>query len=71
MERYRVSELARLSGVEPRTIDFCTTQGLLEPTERSQGGHRFFRVAGSRRASIVSFSAQRARAGLESSFAHV
>jgi len=42
MERYRVSELARLSGVGPRTIDFYTNQGLLDPVERSEGGHRFY-----------------------------
>jgi MerR family copper efflux transcriptional regulator len=42
MERYRVSELARLSGVGPRTIDYYTNQGLLEPVGRSEGGHRFY-----------------------------
>jgi len=42
MAKYRVSELARLCGVNPRTIDFYTSQGLLEPVERSEGGHRFY-----------------------------
>lgn len=42
MAKYRVSELARLGGVNPRTIDFYTNQGLLEPIERSEGGHRFY-----------------------------
>ena len=42
MERYRVSELARLCGVGPRTIDFYTNQGLLEPAGRLDGGHRFY-----------------------------
>ena len=42
MERYRVSELARLSGVGPRTIDYYTNQGLLDPVGRSDGGHRFY-----------------------------
>jgi DNA-binding transcriptional MerR regulator len=42
MERYRVSELARISGVGPRTIDYYTNQGLLQPIERSEGGHRFY-----------------------------
>lgn len=42
MTKYRVSELARLCGVNPRTIDFYTGQGLLEPVERSGGGHRFY-----------------------------
>lgn len=42
MAKYRVGELARLGGVSPRTIDFYTNQGLLEPSERSEGGHRFY-----------------------------
>jgi DNA-binding transcriptional MerR regulator len=42
MERFRVGELARMSGVSRRTIDFYTVQGLLEPVERSDGGHRFY-----------------------------
>lgn len=42
MERYRVSELARACGVGPRTIDYYTNQGLLEPVSRSDGGHRFY-----------------------------
>ena len=44
MERLRVGELARLSGVGRRTIDYYTVQGLLEPAERSDGGHRFYTV---------------------------
>jgi MerR family copper efflux transcriptional regulator len=44
MDRYRISELAREAGVNPRTIDFYTNQGLLEPVERSEGGHRFYGV---------------------------
>lgn len=39
---YRVSELAHLCGVNPRTIDYYTTQGLLAPIMRSRGGHRFY-----------------------------
>ena len=40
--RYRIGELARMTGVSPRTIDFYTNQGLLAPAERSEGGHRFY-----------------------------
>jgi DNA-binding transcriptional MerR regulator len=29
-------------GVSPRTIDFYTNLGLLEPSGRSEGGHRFY-----------------------------
>ena len=42
MEKYRVSELARACGVNRRTIDFYTNQNLLEPVERSAGGHRIY-----------------------------
>jgi len=42
MARYRIGELARLTGVSPRTVDFYTHQGLLAPAERSEGGHRFY-----------------------------
>lgn len=41
-KRYRVGELAHLCDVNPRTIDYYTTAGLLIPIARSQGGHRFY-----------------------------
>ena len=41
-EHFRVSELARLCGVNPRTVDFYTNAGLLVPVERSPGGHRLY-----------------------------
>lgn len=40
--RYRVGELAHLCEVNPRTIDYYTTEGLLTPVTRSSGGHRFY-----------------------------
>lgn len=40
--RYRVGELAHLCDVNPRTIDYYTTAGLLVPAWRSPGGHRFY-----------------------------
>ena len=40
--QYRVGELARLCGVNPRTVDYYTTAGLLTPVGRSPGGHRFY-----------------------------
>ena len=42
MEKYRVGELARICEVNRRTIDFYTNQNLLEPLERSEGGHRIY-----------------------------
>ena len=53
MQRYRVGELARLCGVSPRTIDFYTTRGLLEPAARSEGGHRFYGVEAPRRVRAI------------------
>jgi DNA-binding transcriptional MerR regulator len=41
-QRYRVGELARLAGVNPRTVDYYTTAGLLPPAARSSGGHRYY-----------------------------
>ena len=39
---YRVSELAHRCAVNPRTVDYYTVLGLLNPVERSKGGHRFY-----------------------------
>ena len=72
MARYRVGELARLSGVSPRTIDFYTNRGLLEPAARSEGGHRFYGAEAPRQvraikalqASGLSLEAARDLAGL-------
>ena len=41
-QQYRVGELAHLCDVNPRTIDYYTTEGLLTPATRSRGGHRFY-----------------------------
>ena len=42
MEKYRVGQLAKVCGVNRRTIDFYTNQGLLEPEERTEGGFRLY-----------------------------
>ena len=42
MEKYRVGELAKVCGVNRRTIDFYTNQGLLKPEERTDGGFRLY-----------------------------
>lgn len=39
---YRISELAAICGVSPRTVDYYTRRGLLWPTERSTGGQRHY-----------------------------
>lgn len=39
---YRISELAMLCGVSPRTIDYYTHRGLLEPSTWSVGHQRRF-----------------------------
>ena len=39
---YRIGELAKLAGVSPRTVDYYTQLGLLEPTKRSNGNYRLY-----------------------------
>jgi MerR family transcriptional regulator, copper efflux regulator len=40
---YRIGELAHLAEVNPRTIDFYTREGLLEPLDRSGNNqHRYY-----------------------------
>src|SRR5437660_1319197 len=72
MAQYRVGELARLCGVSPRTIDFYTNLGLLEPAARSEGGHRFYGAEAPRRVRAIKalqadgLSLEAARSVLES-----
>jgi MerR family transcriptional regulator, copper efflux regulator len=45
MERsdlYKIGELARLADVSPRTIDYYTKMGLLEPEKRSDTNYRLY-----------------------------
>jgi MerR family transcriptional regulator, copper efflux regulator len=51
--RYRVGELAHLCDVNPRTVDYYTTAGLLAPVARSPGGHRLYDDAAARRLRVV------------------
>lgn len=39
---YRIGELARLAGVNSRTIDYYTGLGLLTPAKRSSGNYRLY-----------------------------
>ncbi|PYI56454.1 MerR family transcriptional regulator [Paenibacillus flagellatus] len=39
---YRIGELARLSEVSPRTIDYYTKLGLISPEKRSQTNYRLY-----------------------------
>ncbi|GIO12404.1 MerR family transcriptional regulator [Cohnella xylanilytica] len=39
---YRIGELARISGISPRTIDYYTGMGLLSPVKRSGGNYRLY-----------------------------
>ncbi|WP_420481821.1 MerR family transcriptional regulator [Cohnella zeiphila] len=39
---YRIGELARISGISPRTIDYYTGLGLLTPVKRSDGNYRLY-----------------------------
>lgn len=42
MNLYKIGELARLSQVSPRTIDYYTKLGLLEPEKRSGTNYRLY-----------------------------
>ncbi|WP_219837913.1 MerR family transcriptional regulator [Paenibacillus sp. R14(2021)] len=39
---YRIGELSKLAGVSPRTIDFYTSTGLIEPEKRSPKNYRLY-----------------------------
>jgi MerR family copper efflux transcriptional regulator len=42
MKLYRIGELARLSEISPRTIDYYTKMGLVEPETRSDTNYRLY-----------------------------
>ncbi|NHN31247.1 MerR family transcriptional regulator [Paenibacillus agricola] len=42
MKLYRIGELARLSEISPRTIDYYTKMGLVEPEARSDTNYRLY-----------------------------
>ena len=42
MKHYRIGELARRCGLSPRTIDYYTQLGLLEPVGRTGGNYRLY-----------------------------
>ncbi|MEF2248483.1 MULTISPECIES: MerR family transcriptional regulator [unclassified Paenibacillus] len=39
---YRIGELASLAQISPRTIDYYTSIGLIEPVKRSEGNYRLY-----------------------------
>ncbi|AZN42231.1 MerR family transcriptional regulator [Paenibacillus albus] len=39
---YRIGELSKMAGVSPRTIDFYTSLGLIEPERRSAKNYRLY-----------------------------
>ncbi len=39
---YRIGELASLAHISPRTIDYYTSIGLIQPAERSTGNYRLY-----------------------------
>jgi MerR family copper efflux transcriptional regulator len=42
MKLYRIGELAKLANVSSRTIDYYTSMGLIEPSERSAKNYRLY-----------------------------
>lgn len=41
--RYSIDEVARMTGLTPRTLRFYEEVGLLDPPARTEGGHRKYR----------------------------
>ncbi|RCW45633.1 DNA-binding transcriptional MerR regulator [Paenibacillus prosopidis] len=39
---YRIGELSKLANISPRTIDYYTSLGLIEPAERSAKNYRLY-----------------------------
>ncbi|CAM4058383.1 MerR family transcriptional regulator [Paenibacillus alkaliterrae] len=39
---YRIGELSKLANISPRTIDYYTSIGLIEPAERSAKNYRLY-----------------------------
>ncbi|RAP77969.1 MerR family transcriptional regulator [Paenibacillus montanisoli] len=39
---YRIGELSKMAGVSPRTIDFYTSMGLIEPEKRTAKNYRLY-----------------------------
>ncbi|MCS7460144.1 MerR family transcriptional regulator [Paenibacillus doosanensis] len=42
MKLYKIGEMARLTNVSPRTIDYYTKMGLIEPEKRSDTNYRLY-----------------------------
>ncbi|MGM0881177.1 MAG: MerR family transcriptional regulator [Bacillota bacterium] len=42
MHMYRIGELSKLANISPRTIDYYTSLGLIEPAERSAKNYRLY-----------------------------
>lgn len=50
---YRVGELARAAGVNPRTVDFYTRMGLIEPEGRTDAKYRLYSEASLQRLKTI------------------
>ncbi|WP_040951608.1 MerR family transcriptional regulator [Gorillibacterium massiliense] len=42
MELYRIGELAKMSGISQRTIDYYTNIGLIQPAMRTESKYRYY-----------------------------
>lgn len=49
----KISELGSLTGLSPHTIRFYEKHGLIEASERSEAGYRFYNASDVRRAEFV------------------
>ena len=55
MSKYTTGEIARLSGVTVRTVQYYDTRGILIPSELSEGGRRLYSEDDLKRMKIICF----------------
>ena len=55
MSKYTTGELAKLSGVTVRTVQYYDTRGILIPSELSEGGRRLYSEDDLKRMKIICF----------------
>lgn len=64
--RYTTGDIAKLTGVSVRTVQYYDAKGLLIPNEISDGGRRLYGTAEVERMRVILFSRTRLQAGADS-----
>ena len=55
MSKYTTGELAKLSGVTVRTVQYYDTRGILIPSELTEGGRRLYSDDDLKRMHVICF----------------